>query len=112
MLTRNEAASYDFIGFLGSFGLNGIQFPPMLEGLKKGKSRPPRIPPLPTGKAQEVLALALTGKPVAAAQWNCRTMARQVGISTGRQHQLKPRQVKGLKVSNGPPFAEKLRDVV
>jgi hypothetical protein len=89
-----------------------------LEGLKKGKTRPSRIPPLATEKVQEILTLTLTGKPVAATHWSCRTMARQVGISRmavhgiWRQHKLKPHQVKGFKVSNDPLFAEKLRDVV
>lgn len=89
-----------------------------VEGLKKGKTRPSRIPPLPTDKVQEVLALTLTGKPVAATHWSCRTMAQQVGISRmavhgiWREHKLKPHQVKGFKVSTDPLFAEKLRDVV
>lgn len=34
-----------------------------VEGLKKGKTHPSRIPPLSTDKVQEVLALTLTGKP-------------------------------------------------
>ena len=89
-----------------------------VEGLKKGKTRPSRIPPLPTDKVQEVLALTLTGKPVATTQWSCRTMAQQAGISRmavhgiWREHKLKPHQVRGFKVSNDPLFAEKLRDVV
>ena len=86
-----------------------------VEGLKKGKTRPSRIPPLST---EEVLALTLIGKPVAATHWSCRTMAEQVDISRmavhgiWREHPLKPHQVKGFKVSNDPLFAEKLRDVV
>jgi hypothetical protein len=57
-----------------------------IEGLKKGKSRPPRIPPLSPEKVQEVLALTLSGKPVAATHWSCRTMAQQVGISRMAVH--------------------------
>jgi transposase len=91
-----------------------------VEGLKKGKTRPSRIPPLSTKKVQEVLSLTLTltGKPVAATHWSCRTMAQQVGISRmavhgiWREYELKPHQVRGFKVSNDPLFAEKLRDVV
>jgi len=85
-----------------------------VESLKKGKARPSRIPPLPTDKAQEVLALTLTGKPVAATQWSCRTMAQQAGISRmavhgiWREHKLKPHQVRGFKVSSDSLFAEKL----
>lgn len=89
-----------------------------IEGLKKGKSRPSRIPPLPEAKVQEVLTLTLTGKPAHATHWSCRTLAEQVGISRmavhriWQAHRLKPHQVKGFKVSNDPQFAEKLRDVI
>ena len=89
-----------------------------LEGLLKGKTRPSRIPPLPTEKVQEVIALTLTGKPAHATHWSCRTMAEHVGISRmsvnriWKEHKLKPHQVKGFKVSNDPRFAEKLHDVV
>lgn len=89
-----------------------------IEGLKKGKTRPSRVPPLPTEKVQEVLTLTLSGKPVAATHWSCRTLAQQVGISRmavhriWREHRLKPHRVKGFKVSNDPRFEEKLRDVI
>lgn len=89
-----------------------------VEGLKKGKTRPSRVPPLPVEKVQEVLTLTLSGKPAAATHWSCRTMAQQAGISRmavhriWREHQLKPHRVKGFKVSNDPQFEEKLRDVV
>jgi transposase len=89
-----------------------------LDGLKQGKTRPSRIPPLPMEKVQEVLTLTVTGKPVAATHWSCRTLAKQVGISRmavhriWREHKLKPHRVKGFKVSNDPQFEEKLRDVV
>lgn len=89
-----------------------------IDGLTKGKSRPSRVPPLPVEKVQEVLTLTMTGKPVHATHWSCRTMAEQVGISRmavhriWREHQLKPHRVKGFKVSNDPQFEEKLRDVV
>lgn len=89
-----------------------------IEGLKKGKTRPSRVPPLPEAKIQEVLTLTLTGKPVHATHWSCRTLAEQVGISRmavhriWQAHRLKPHRVKGFKVSNDPQFAEKLRDVV
>jgi transposase len=66
-----------------------------VEGLKKGKTRPSRLPPLPTDKVQEVLALTLTGKPVAATQWSCRTMAQQVGISRMAVHGIYPKGTSG-----------------
>ena len=89
-----------------------------IDGLKKGKTRPSRVPPLPMEKLQEVLTLTMTGKPAHATHWSCRTMAEQAGISRmavhriWREHQLKPHRVKGFKVSNDPQFEEKLRDVV
>lgn len=89
-----------------------------IAGLKKGKTRPSRIPPLPLAKVEEVLTLTLSGKPAAATHWSCRTLAEQAGISRmavhriWRQHRLKPHRVKGFKVSNDPQFADKLRDVV
>ncbi len=89
-----------------------------IDGLKKGKTRPSRVPPLPVEKVQEVLTLTMTGKPAHATHWSCRTLAQQVGISRmavhriWREHQLKPHRVKGFKVSNDPQFEEKLRDVV
>ena len=59
-----------------------------IEGLKKGKTRPSRVPPLPTEKVQEVLTLTLSGKPVAATHWSCRTLAQQVGISRMAVHRI------------------------
>lgn len=89
-----------------------------VNALVKGKSRPPGIEPVAQAKVQEVITLTLTGKPVGATHWSCRTMAKQVGLSKTtinrlwRAHKLKPHQVKGFKVSNDRRFEEKLRDVV
>ncbi len=89
-----------------------------LAGLEKGKSRAPGTPRLESAKVQEILTLTLTGKPVAATHWSCRTLAKQVGVSrmsvnrVWREHKLKPHQVKGFKVSTDPLFAEKLKDVI
>ena len=89
-----------------------------LDGLIKGKTRAPGIPRLSTAKIQEILTLTLTGKPVAATHWSCRTLAKQVGVSRmsvnriWQEHKLKPHRAKGFKVSTDPLFAEKLRDVM
>ncbi len=89
-----------------------------LPGLVKGKSRTPGIPRLESAKVQEILTLTLTGKPVAATHWSCRTLAKQVGVSrmsvnrVWREHKLKPHRVQGFKVSTDPLFAEKLKDVI
>ena len=50
-----------------------------VEGLKKGKTRPSRVPPLPTEKVQDVLTLTLSGKPVAATHWSCRSWRSRWG---------------------------------
>jgi len=47
-----------------------------LAGLEKGKSRAPGTPRLESAKVQEILTLTLTGKPVAATHWSCRTLAK------------------------------------
>lgn len=89
-----------------------------LDGLVKGKTRAPGIPRLASAKIQEILTLTLTGKPVAATHWSCRTLAKQVGVSRmsvnriWQEHKLRPHRVKGFKVSTDPLFAEKLRDVI
>lgn len=89
-----------------------------VDALVKGKSRAPGIEPVAQAKVQEMLTLTLTGKPVGATHWSCRSMAKQVGLSKTtvnrlwRAHKLKPHQVKGFKVSNDRRFEEKLRDVV
>ncbi|MGZ5060064.1 MAG: IS630 family transposase [Methylobacter sp.] len=89
-----------------------------LPSLVKGKCRTPGIPRLESAKVQEILTLTLTGKPVAATHWSCRTLAKQVGVSrmsvnrVWREHKLKPHRVQGFKVSTDPLFAEKLKDVI
>ncbi|MGZ4978541.1 MAG: IS630 family transposase [Methylobacter sp.] len=89
-----------------------------LPSLVKGKCRTPGIPRLESAKVQEILTLTLTGKPVAASHWSCRTLAKQVGVSrmsvnrVWREHKLKPHRVQGFKVSTDPLFAEKLKDVI
>jgi hypothetical protein len=57
-----------------------------IEGLRKGKTRPSRIPALTTEKVQGILSLTLTGKLVAEAHWRCRTVAQQVSISRMAVH--------------------------
>ncbi len=52
-----------------------------VKALVKGRSRPPGIEPVGQEKVQEVLTLTLTGKPVGATHWSCRTMAKQVGLA-------------------------------
>jgi transposase len=70
-----------------------------VEGLKKGKTRPSQIPALATEKGQEVLSLTLTGKPVAATHWSCRTMAEQAGISRMAVHGIYPKGTSGGSIS-------------
>ena len=89
-----------------------------VEGLLKGKTRPPGLAPLPQEKVQEILTLTSTGKPVGSTHWSARKMADRVGVSPAsihriwQQHELKPHRVKTFKISKDPRFEEKLRDVV
>ena len=89
-----------------------------VEGLLKGKTRPPGKSKIAPEKIEEILTLTMTGKPAAATHWSCRTMSEQVGVSKStvnaiwKEHGLKPHKVKGFKVSNDPAFEEKLRDVI
>lgn len=89
-----------------------------VDGLLKGKTRPPGLAPLPQDKVQEILTLTVAGKPVAATHWSTRKLAAEAGVSAStirriwKQHELKPHRVKSFKISNDPHFEDKLRDVV
>ena len=89
-----------------------------VDGLLKGRTRPPGIAKTQQDKVDDILELTLAGKPADATHWSCRRMAAAVGMSKDvvcriwREHGLKPHLRKGFKVSNDPKFKEKLRDVV
>src|SRR5664279_2748721 len=83
--------------------------------VREGRGRKPVISP---EKIEEVVRLTQHEKPAGATHWNCRSMAKAVGVSpatvpriwSGRG--LKPHLVKTFKLSKDPRFEEKLIDVV
>jgi len=87
-------------------------------GLKRDKTRPSRVPPLPREIRLKVIAKTVQETPPNATHWSRATMAEAVGISpssVGRiwaDAGLKPHIVKGFKVSNDPLFEEKVTDIV
>jgi len=87
-------------------------------GLWRDKTRPSRIPPLASEKAERVIALTLAGPPPAASHWTGAAMAKAAGISVSsvqriwRTHGLQPHRVRQFKLSNDPQFAAKLKEIV
>ncbi|MBV8334659.1 MAG: IS630 family transposase [Alphaproteobacteria bacterium] len=89
-----------------------------VDGLRRDKTRPSRIPPLPGATVERVIALTNQPPPHEATHWTAPAMAKAVGVSPSsvrriwHSHGLQPHRVRTFKLSNDPNFAEKLRDVV
>ena len=89
-----------------------------VEGLKRDKTRPSRVPPLPRETRLKVIAKTVQETPSNATHWSRSSMAEAVGISpssVGRiwaEAGLKPHQTKSFKVSNDPMFEDKVTDIV
>ena len=89
-----------------------------VDGLLRDKTRPSRIPPLPSEITQRVVTLTLGPPPGERTHWTAAAMAERVGISISsvqriwRAHGLQPHRIRQFKLSNDPQFAPKLRDVV
>jgi transposase len=87
-------------------------------GLLRDKTRPPGTPPLPETIVERVAELTRRGPPGEATHWTGRAMAKAAGISLGavqgiwKAHGLVPHRVRTFKLSKGPEFIAKLRDVV
>jgi len=87
-------------------------------GLKRDKTRPSRVPPLPRETRLKVIAKTVQESPPNATHWSRSLMAEAVGISpssVGRiwaDAGLKPHLTKSFKVSNDPAFEEKVTDIV
>jgi transposase len=87
-------------------------------GLKRDKTRPSRVPPLPMETRLKVIAITVQETPTKATLWSRSLMADAMGISpssVGRiwaEAGLKPHLTKGFKVSNDPMFEEKVTDIV
>ena len=89
-----------------------------VDGLKRDKTRPSRVPPLPRETRLKVISKTVQESPANATHWSRATMAEAVGISpssVGRiwaEAGLKPHITKGFKVSNDPLFEEKVTEIV
>ena len=87
-------------------------------GLRRDKTRPSRVPPLPRETRLKVIATTVQKTPPNATHWSRAAMAEAVGISpssVGRiwaEAGLKPHLVRGFKVSNDPMFEEKVTEIV
>ena len=87
-------------------------------GLKRDKTRPSRVPPLPMETRLKVIAETVQETPPNATHWSRALMADAMGISpssVGRiwtKAGLKPRLVKGFKVTNDAMFEEKVTVIV
>jgi len=87
-------------------------------GLKRDKTRPSRVPPLPMETRLKVIAKTVQETPPNATHWSRALMAEAMNISpssVGRiwaEAGLKPHITKGFKVSNDPMFEEKVTEIV
>jgi transposase len=87
-------------------------------GLLRDKTRKPGLPSLPSALVDHVIELTLAEPPGETTHWTGRAMAAASGISLRSvqriwaAHGLQPHRVRRFKLSQGPAFAAKLRDVV
>jgi transposase len=89
-----------------------------VDGLLKQPNHKPGKTPLTQKVINQVLKVVQTQQPKDATHWSTREIAKQVGISHTKVHQilqahaLKPHLVKRFRVSDDPAFEEKLEDIV
>ncbi|MGB3120433.1 MAG: hypothetical protein WBE58_16550 [Verrucomicrobiales bacterium] len=89
-----------------------------LPGRSKDKSRPGRIAPPSASVRSRIVKMALEQKLAGASNWSRKSMPTATGVSplsVGRVwavHGLRPRWIKGFKLSNDKRFEEKLEDMV
>ena len=89
-----------------------------VDGLLRGKTRPPGKPPLPAATVAKVLTLTCAEPPGETTHWTGRAMAETVVISLRavqriwERHRLHPHRIRTFKRSNDPAFAEKVEDIV
>lgn len=87
-------------------------------GLRRDKTRPSRVPPLPRETRLKVIAKTVREAPPNATHWSRSLMAEAVGISpssVGRiwaEAGLKPHLTRSFKASNDPMFEEKVTEIV
>ena len=81
------------------------------------KGRGPK-PSIPAETVEAIVEATLHSTPKGQTHWSTRTMAKQFGVSRSTVQRiwnargLKPHRVETFKLSNDPPFEEKLTDVV
>jgi transposase len=89
-----------------------------VEGLLKQPNHKPGKAPLRQTVINRVLKVVQTERPEAATHWSTREIAKRVGISHTKVHQilqahdLKPHLVKHFRSSDDPAFEQKLEDIV
>ena len=89
-----------------------------VDGLRRDKTRPSRVPPLPREIRLKVIARTVREMPSNATHWSRAAMAEAMGISpssVGRiwsEAGLKPHLTRGFKVSNDPMFEAKVTEIV
>lgn len=97
---------------VGRFNQRGLQ------GLLHQPSKKPGKAPVAGAVESELVRLVKQEKPKSATHWSTRALAKRVGISHTKvhqilvKHQLKPHLVKTFRTSNDPQFREKLEDIV
>ena len=89
-----------------------------VDGLRRCKTRPSRVPPLPRETRLKVITRTVQATPPNATHWRRSAMAEAFGISpssVGRiwsEAGLKPQLTHGFKVLSDPMFEEKVTDIV
>jgi hypothetical protein len=89
-----------------------------VDGLLKQPNHKPGKAPVSQEVINRVLKPVQTGQPEAATHWSTHEIAKQVGISHTKVHQilrahdLNPHLVEHFRTSSDPDFAQKLEDVV
>ena len=89
-----------------------------VEGLLKQPNHKPGKAPVNQRVVNRVLKMVQTERPSDATHWSTREIAKRVGISHTKVHQIlqahqvKPHLVKRFRVSEDPQFEQKLEDIV
>ena len=88
-----------------------------IAGLRRDKTRPSRIPRLPTAVHDRTVALTLTAPPAEVTHWTAAMMAKALGISVSSVQRSWARAqtatASGAPIQSvDPQFAAKLRDIV
>src|SRR5918993_511345 len=87
-------------------------------GLRRDKTRPSRVPPLPRETRLKVIAKTVQETPPNATHWSRATMAEAVGISPSTVGRIwaeagrTPHLTRAFKVSNDPLFEDKVTQIV